>query len=81
VNVRSRVSLSGEEIALIERLRRRMDAKTNAAVVRRALRLLEETTDPDALRRAYERASLATRASLGSELAELDHLAGEGVED
>jgi hypothetical protein len=81
VNARSSITLPREEVALIERLRRRVGAKTNIAVVRRALRLLEETTDRDALRRGYEKASLATRASLESELAELDHLSAEGLAD
>ena len=33
------------------------------------------------LREAYRRASRATRASLSQELAELDHLAGEGLSE
>lgn len=81
VNARSSITLPRDEMALVERLRRRVGAKTNIAVVRRALRLLEETTDREVLRRAYEQASLATRPSLESELASLDHLSAEGIDD
>jgi hypothetical protein len=45
------------------------------------LKLLKESTDRASLRAAYRQASLATRASLGAELSELDHLAGEGLDE
>jgi hypothetical protein len=48
-------------------------------VVRRGLRLLRDATDREALRAAYRSASRATRASLAEEIAELDHLADEGL--
>jgi len=44
------------------------------------IRLLREDTDRRALREAYRKASRATRAGLASELQELDHLAGEGLD-
>ena len=78
-NARSTITLPREELRLVERLRKRVGAKTKVAVVRRALRLLEETTNREALRRAYREASVATREALSAELAELDHLAGEGL--
>jgi Arc/MetJ-type ribon-helix-helix transcriptional regulator len=81
LSARSSITLPPEEVALIERLRRRVGAKTNVAVVRRALRLLEEVTDRDALRRGYAQASLATRPSIEGELAALDHLSAEGLDD
>lgn len=81
VSARSSITLPADEVALVERLRRRVGAKTNVAVVRRALRLLEVTTDREQLRQAYRAASLATRGSLAHELAELDHLAAEGMDD
>ena len=80
-HARSSITLPPEEVALIARLRRRVGAKTNVAVVRRALLLLEETTDRAALRKAYAEASLATRGGLEEEVAELDHLSGEGLDD
>ena len=78
-NARSTITLPREELRLVERLRKRVGAKTKVAVVRRALRLLEETTNREALRQAYREASVATREALSAELAELDHLAGEGL--
>ena len=81
MSARSSVTLPADEVALIGRLRRRVGAKSNVAVVRRALRLLEATTDREQLRRAYREASAATRGGLVHELAELDHLAAEGIED
>lgn len=80
VNARTSITLPAEDVALIERLKRRIGAKTNIAVVRRALCLLETTTDRDQLRRAYRDASRATRASLAEDLADLDHLAAEGLD-
>ena len=41
----------------------------------------DETTGRARMRDAYRRASLATRASLAKDLAELEALAGEGLEE
>ena len=79
MNARSSITLPAAEVALIERLKPRVGVTTNVAVVRRALRLLESTTDRDELRRAYREASNATREALAAELADLDHLAAEGL--
>ena len=79
VNARSSITLPAAEVALIERLKRDVGVKTNVAVVRRALRLLESTMDRDELRRAYREASDATREGLEADLADLDHLAAEGL--
>ena len=80
VNARLSITLPAAEVALIERLKPRVGAKTNVAVVRRALRLLESTTDRDELRRAYRDASHATQEPLADDLADLDHLAAEGLD-
>ena len=61
-------------------LQSRLKAKSKVEVVRRGLRLLEETTDREKMRAAYRRASLATRKSLAQELKELEPLVGEGLE-
>jgi Arc/MetJ-type ribon-helix-helix transcriptional regulator len=58
----------------------RLKARSKVEVVRRGLRLLQETTDRQSLREAYRRASLATRASLEREIADLDGLADEGID-
>jgi len=80
-NVRSSITLPAEELRLVKTLQARLKARTKVEVIRRGLRLLQETTERASLRQAYRRASQATRASLASELPELDHLAGEGMDE
>ena len=80
-NTKSSITLPPKELELVASLQRKLKAKTKVEVVRRGLRLLEETTDREALRGAYRRASLATRASLRAELEELDPLSAEGLDE
>ena len=77
----SSITLSPEELEHVVALQAKLKAKSKVEVVRRGLRLLQETTDRASLRDAYRRASWATRASLGQELPELDHLASEGLDE
>jgi Arc/MetJ-type ribon-helix-helix transcriptional regulator len=81
MNARSSITLPRQELALVERLKRRTGDKSNVAVVRRALRLLQETTERERLREAFRTASLATRVSTEAELRELDHLTAEGLDE
>lgn len=67
-------------VRLVKSLKSRLRLKSNVDVVRRGLRLPEETTDREALRDAYRKASLATRAAARKEIEELDHLVGEGLD-
>lgn len=78
-NTKSSITLPPEELRLVVALQARLKAKTKVEVVRRGLRLLKESTDRESLRQAYREASAATRASMDAELAELDHLASEGL--
>ncbi|MEO8215746.1 MAG: hypothetical protein ABI718_01565 [Acidobacteriota bacterium] len=78
-NTKSSVTLPAEELRLVIELQKKLGARSKVEVVRRGLALLREVTDREALREAYRKASRATRASLSSELEELDHLAGEGL--
>lgn len=80
-NTKSSVTLPPAELAVVERLRSRLGAKTKVEVIRRALRLLENATDRDQLARDFAEASRRTRAATLSELSELDHLAGEGMDE
>jgi Arc/MetJ-type ribon-helix-helix transcriptional regulator len=80
-NTKSSITLPPEELKLVLALQQRLQAKSKVEVVRRGLRLLKETTDRESLREAYRRASAATRASVSSELEELDHLASEGLDE
>lgn len=79
-NTKSSITLPAAEFRLVRSLKTRLKLKSNVEVVRCGLRLLAETTERDALRAAYRTASRATRAATRAELAELDHLAGEGLE-
>jgi hypothetical protein len=73
--------LSAEDLRLVAALQAQLDVKSRIAVVRHGLRLLKETTDRASIQEAYRLASRATRASLDSELADLDHLATEGPDE
>jgi hypothetical protein len=78
-NTKSSITLPPEELRLVLSLQVKLKARSKVDVVRRGLRLLEETTDRERLREAYRRASLATRRSLAEELRQLDPLVGEGL--
>ena len=79
-DAKSSITLPAEEVRLVKRLKSRLKLSSNVEVVRTGLRLLDDTTSREALRNEFRRASLATREALNEELAELDHLAGEGVD-
>lgn len=78
-NTKSSITLPPDELKLVVSLKAKLKAKSKVEVVRRGLRMLQEATDRESLREAYRRASLATRASLGPELEELDGLVSEGL--
>lgn len=80
-NTKSSITLPPKELRLVLALRTKLGAKSKVEVVRRGLRLLQEVTDRESLRESYRRASLATRGPLLKELDELDHLAGEGLDE
>jgi Arc/MetJ-type ribon-helix-helix transcriptional regulator len=80
-NAKSSITLPPEELKMVLALQVKLKAKSKVEVVRRGLRLLRDATEREALREAYRKASRATRASLSSELTELDHLAAEGLSD
>jgi Arc/MetJ-type ribon-helix-helix transcriptional regulator len=80
-NTKSSITLPPEELKLVVALQAKLKAKSKVEVVRRGLRLLQETTDRASLKDAYRRASRATRASLSHEMVELDHLASEGLDE
>lgn len=79
-DAKSSVTLPREEIELVQALKARLNLKSNVEVIRRGLRLLQETTERRVLQEAYRVASHATRRSTLEELAKLDHLAGEGLD-
>lgn len=79
-NTKSSVTLPLAELRLVKSLKSQLKLKSNVEVVRRGLRLLKQSTDRETMRRLFEEASAATRATLRQELAELDHLSGEGLD-
>jgi Arc/MetJ-type ribon-helix-helix transcriptional regulator len=79
-NTKSSITLPPKELRLVRALRARLRLPSNVEVVRRGLRLLAEATDRRELREAYRRASRASGDALEQEIAELDPLAGEGLD-
>ena len=80
-NTKSSITLPPAELKLVVSLQRKLGAKSKVEVVRRGLRLLKDATERASLREAYRRASKATRGMLSAELAELDELASEGLDE
>lgn len=80
-NTKSSITLPPEELKLVVSLQARLGAKSKVEVVRRGLRLLQETTERARMREAYRRASLSTRHALTKELKELDPLVAEGLDE
>jgi hypothetical protein len=78
---KSSFTLAAKEHAQVRRLRRLLKARSNTEVIRRSLRLLEETLSREELRRQFREASVRVRASTLETVKELDRLAGEGLED
>jgi Arc/MetJ-type ribon-helix-helix transcriptional regulator len=79
-NAKSSVTLPPDEIKLVQSLKVRLKLKSNVEVIRRGLRLLQETTERRALKEAFRAASQATRRSTNEAVRELDHLADEGLD-
>ena len=77
---KSSITLPPNEFRLVTALKARLGLRSNVEVVRRGLHLLQETTDRQALKEAYRRASRATRTATRREIAELDHLSDEGLD-
>jgi hypothetical protein len=80
-NTKSSITLPAPELALVEGLRKRLRAKSKVDVVRRGLYLLRDSVDRDLLRAQYREASRRVRDSTRDELAELDVLSDEGLDD
>ncbi len=80
-NTKSSITLPPDELKLVLSLQMKLKARSKVEVVRRGLRLLEETTNRERLREAYRRASRATRKSLAEDLPELDSLVDEGLDE
>jgi hypothetical protein len=80
-SAKSSVTLAAAEHARVRRLRRLLKARSNTEVIRRSLKLLEETVSREELRRQFREASARVRSSTLEAVQEMDPLAGEGLED
>jgi Arc/MetJ-type ribon-helix-helix transcriptional regulator len=78
-NAKSSITLPAGEVSMVNRLMKTLGAKSKVEVIRRGLRLLQETTDRAALLKAYADASQAVRASTLAELEELEPWAADGL--
>jgi len=78
---KSSFTLPAKEHAQVRRLRRLLKARSNTEVIRRSLKLLEESVSREELRRQFREASVRVRSSTGAAVQELDPLVGEGLED
>lgn len=78
---KSSITLPKNELALVEGLRKRLRVKTKVEVVRRGLQLLRDSVERDLIRSKFAEASRAVRKSTVEELAELDELSSEGLDD
>jgi len=78
---KSSFSLPAAEHAQVLRLRRLLKASSNTEVIRRSLKLLEESVSREELRRQFREASASVRSSTLEAVRELDSLSGDGLED
>jgi hypothetical protein len=81
MNTKSSITLPAAEVRVVERLQKKLRARTKVEVIRRALRLLQETSDRAELRRAFREASVACRKVTLKEIEELDALTSEGLNE
>jgi Arc/MetJ-type ribon-helix-helix transcriptional regulator len=78
---KSSFTLPAEEHARVLRLRRLLKAPSNTEVIRRSLRLLEDSISREELRRQFREASARVRSSTLEAVQELDPLVNDGLED
>jgi hypothetical protein len=78
---KSSFTLPAAEHAQVLRLRRLLKASSNTEVIRRSLRLLEESVSREELRQQFRDASARVRSSALEAVHDLDPLAGDGLED
>jgi len=78
---KSSFTLPAEEHARVLRLRRLLNARSNTEVIRRSLRLPEESVSREELRRRFRDAAARVRSSTLEAVRDLDQLTGEGLDD
>jgi hypothetical protein len=80
-SAKSSFTLAPAEHAQVKRLRRLLKARSNAEVIRRSLKMLEESLSREQLRRQFHEAAARVRSSTLEELRELDGVVGDGLDD
>jgi hypothetical protein len=78
---KSSFTFPAAEHAQVLRLRRLLKASSNTEVIRRSLKLLEESVSREELRRQFREASARVRSSALEAVRDLDPLVGDGIED
>jgi predicted RNA-binding protein len=78
---KSSFTLAPAEHAQVRRLRRLLKARSNAEVIRRSLKLLEESVSREELRRQFREASARVRSSTLEAIRDFDPLVSEGLDD
>jgi Arc/MetJ-type ribon-helix-helix transcriptional regulator len=78
---KSSFTLAPAEHAQVKRLRRLLKARSNAEVIRRSLKLLEESLTREQLRRQFVEAAARVRSSTPKEMRELDGVIADGLGD
>jgi Arc/MetJ-type ribon-helix-helix transcriptional regulator len=78
---KSSFTLPPKEHARVLRLRRLLKAPSNTDVIRRSLRLLEDSISREELRRQFREASARVRSSTLEVVQELDPLVNDGLEN
>jgi hypothetical protein len=78
---KSSFTLAPAEHAQVRRLRRLLKARSNADVIRRSLRLLEESVSRAELRRQFREAAVHVRSSTLEAIRDLDPLVSDGLDD
>jgi len=80
-SAKSSFTLGPAEHAQVKRLRRMLKARSNAEVIRRSLKILEESLAREELRRQFRDAAARVRSSTPLELEELDGVVADGLDD
>ncbi|HLI81223.1 MAG TPA: hypothetical protein VKV03_14645 [Candidatus Binataceae bacterium] len=78
---KSSFTLAPAEHAQVRRLRKLLKARSNTEVIRRSLKLLEESVSREELRRQFREAAARVRPSTREAMRDFDALAGEGLDD
>ena len=80
VQKKSSFTLPAEEHSRVLRLKRLLRARSNTEVIRRSLRLLEESVEREALRARFRDAAARVKQSTRHEVRALDSLVAEGLD-